>query len=134
MYKIVAIVLSTLLIAAFQIQAASAGCGGGHGGFHAYQSKAPSRHAAKQSRARKAQAVAAAKQKKAAQVARAEKAADKKADEPQTASATFTEKSTETASTTEVSDEKVTVAAIEGTCTKFIAATGTTVTVECAKQ
>jgi hypothetical protein len=133
MYKIIAIVLSTLLIAAFQIQAASAGCGGGHGGFHAYQSKAPSRHAAQQSRARKAQ-LAAAKQKKAAQVARAEKAADKKAAEPETASATFTEKTAETASSTEVSDEKVTVAAIEGTCTKFIAATGTTVTVECAKQ
>jgi sRNA-binding protein len=132
MYKIVAIVLSTLLIAAFQIQAASAGCGDGHGGFHAYQSKAPSRHAAQQSRARKAQ-LAAAKQKKAAQIARAEKAADKKVEEPQTASATFAETKSETAST-EVSDEKVTVAAIEGTCTKFVAATGTTVTVECAKQ
>lgn len=132
MYKIVAIVLSTLLIAIFQIQAASAGCGGGHGGFHAYQSKAPSRHAAQQSRARKAQAVAAAKQKKAAQIARAEKAADKKP--TATASATFTEKTAETASTTEVSDEKVTVAAIDGGCTKFIAATGTTAKVECAKQ
>jgi hypothetical protein len=131
MYKIIAIVLSTLLIAAFQIQAASAGCGGGHGGFRTYQSHAPSRHAAQQSRARK-QAVAAAKQKKAAQVARAEKAAEKKADEPKTASATFTEKKTEAAST-EVSDENVTVAAVQG-CSKFIPATGTTVTVECAKQ
>ena len=131
MYKIIAIVLSTLLIAAFQIQAASAHCGGGHGGFRTFQSHAPSRHAAQQSRARK-QAVAAAKQKKATQVARAEKA-EKKADEPQTASATFTEKKNETAST-EVSDEKVNVAAVEGTCSKFIAATGTTVTVECAKQ
>ncbi len=133
MYKIIAIVLSTLLIATFQIQAASAGCGGGHRGFHASQSHAPSRHAAQQSRARKAHAVAAAKQKKAAQVARAEKAADKKAAEPKTASATFTEKKAETAST-EVSDEKVDVAAVAGSCSKFIAATGTTVTVECAKQ
>jgi hypothetical protein len=131
MYKIIAIVLSTLLIAAFQIQAASAGCGGGHGGFRAYPSHAQS-HAAQQSRARKAQ-LAAARQKKAAQVARAEKAAVKKADEPKTASATFTEKKTEAAST-EVSDEKVTVAAVAGSCTKFIAATGTTATVECTKE
>ena len=63
MYTFIAIVLSTLLIAAVQIQAASAGCGGGHHrAFHTYQSKKPSRVAYKPSQTKKRQAVAVAKQ------------------------------------------------------------------------
>jgi hypothetical protein len=38
------------------------------------------------------------------------------------------------AETTPVAEKQVDVAAVEQTCTKFIAETGTTVTVECAKQ
>jgi len=132
MYKLIAIVLSTLLIAAVQIQAASAGCGGGHHrAFHTYQSKKPSRVAYKPSQTKKRQAVAVAKRKKAVQQASVEA-------KPETATATLADKTATadtTASTTEVSDDKLTVAAAtDNTCSKFIAETGTTVTVECAKQ
>jgi hypothetical protein len=125
MFKIIAIVLSTLLIATFQIEAASAGCGGGHHrAFNTYQSKKPAKVAYKPARSKKPQAVAVAKPKKAVEQASATEA---------TATATLNEK-TANANSTEVSDDNVTVAAIENTCTKFIAETGTTVTVECAKQ
>lgn len=133
MYKLIAIVLSTLLIAAVQIQAASAGCGGGHHrAFHTYQSKKPSRVAYKPSQTKKRQAVAAAKSKKPVQQASVEAKSE-------TATATLGDKTatadTTAASTTEVSDDKLTVAAAtDNTCSKFIAETGTTITVECAKQ
>lgn len=132
LYKAIALILSTLFIAAVQISSASAGCGGGHGGFRAYQSKIHTRQALKQSQARKARAVAAAKQKKAVQQARAEKAAPAKvaATEPTPAE----NKTTTVADSDAKSESTLAVASVEQTCTKFFAETGTTVTVECAKQ
>jgi hypothetical protein len=137
LYKAIAIALSALFIAVFQISAASAGgCGHGHRGFHAFQASLAHQQALKQSRARKAaqaRSLAAAKQKKAAQIARAEKkaeAAKVAAAEP----APVTEETKTVAETTPVAEKQVNVAAVEQTCTKFIAETGTTVTVECAKQ
>lgn len=137
LYKAIGIILTALFIASFQISAASAGCGG-HGGFHAYQSKAPSRVALQQSRARKAAlAEARAKQKKAAQIARAEK----KAEAAKVAAAESTPKTEETTTvaettpaTEEAKDGTLNVASAAQTCTKFVAETGTTVTIECAKQ
>lgn len=123
LYKAIGITLAALFIVTFNISVASAGCGG-HGGYHTYQSKAPSRAALQQSRARKAalaQARAKAKQKKAIQQAKA-------ASKP---------KSTEVAAVEPVQTKPETVtkvAAVEQTCTRFFAETGTTVTVECAQQ
>ena len=48
--------------------------------------------------------------------------------------APVTEETKTVAETTPVDEKQVNVAAVEQTCTKFIAETGTTVTVECAKQ
>jgi hypothetical protein len=139
LYKTIAIALSALFIAVFQISAASAG-GCGKRGFHAFQANLAHQQALKQSRARKAaqaRAVAAAKQKKAAQIARAEKkaeAAKVAAAEP----APVKEETKTVAESTPVAEKgaetEVNVAAAEQTCTKFIAETGTTVTVECAQQ
>ncbi|WP_295555299.1 hypothetical protein [uncultured Hyphomicrobium sp.] len=134
LYKAIGIILTALFIASFQISAASAGCGG-HGGFHAYQSKAPSRVALQQSRARKAAlAEARAKQKKAAQIARAEK----KAEAAKVAAAESTPKTEETTTVAEEAKDSagspLNVASAAQTCTKFVAETGTTVTIECAKQ
>lgn len=124
LYKLIGILLSALFIAAIQVNAASAGCGGGHG-LRAHQASFAHRQAVKQSKARKAQAIAAARQKKAAQQTAA------KGQSPKVAKAAPA--ADETAST-EQPDGKLDVAAVEETCTKFIAETGTTVTIECAKQ
>lgn len=127
LFKAIALALSTLFIAAVQISAADAGCGGGHGGSRSYQSKLYKKQALQQSRARKAaqnRAVAAAKQKRkseAVQAARIEKPAQSKtiaAESPAETNA----------------GEPTAVASIEKSCTRFIAETGTTAPVECAKQ
>jgi biotin carboxyl carrier protein len=130
LYKAIGIILSALFIAAFQINAASAGCGGGHGGFRTFQSKAYNKQALQQSRARKARAVAAAKQKKAVQQARVEKNETPKVAEAAPAPV----KAETTAADKEPESERNVVASVEQTCTKFFAETGTTVTVECAKE
>lgn len=127
LYKAIAIILSTILLATVQISTASAGCGGGHGGFHVLQSKSYNRQAFHQSRPSKAR-VAAVKQKKAVQQAKVEKT------EPTKVAKVEKE---ETKTTTDAKGEpenELSVASVEQTCTKFIAETGTTVQVECAKQ
>lgn len=134
LYKTIAIALSALFIATFQISAASAG-GCHRGGFHAFQASLARQQALKQSQARKAaqaRAVAAARQKKAAQIARAEKAEATKvaAIEP----APVKEETKTVAETTEGAESELNVASAEGTCTRFNAQIGTTVTTECAKQ
>jgi sRNA-binding protein len=124
LFKAIALALSTLFIAAVQISAADAGCGGGHGGYLAYQSKTFKRHALKQSQARKARTVAASRQRKPVQQARTETA------EPATVAATEP-----TPTKAESTTDKVDVASADkNTCTRFVAETGTTVTFECAKR
>lgn len=125
LYKAIGIILSALFIVAIQVNAASAGCGGGHG-FRAHQASFAHRQAVKQSKARKAQAIAAARQKKAAQQAAAKAQSSKVAKAAPAAD--------ETAAAEQPDDGKLDVAAVEETCTKFIAETGTTVTIECARQ
>lgn len=127
LFKAIGIVLSALFIITFQINAASAGCGGGHGGFRHF--KPYNNVALQQSRARKARAVAAAKRKKAIQQARIEKKATAKVAKAAPIEAEAT-KTTAVAKT----ESELNVAAVAETCTKFIAETGTTVTIECAKQ
>lgn len=132
LYKAIALTLSTLFIAAIQISAASAGCGGGHGGFRAHQSKILHKQALQQSKARKARALAAAKQKKAVQQARAAE----KAEAAKVAAVEPTpvkDESTTVAEAQDTTETPVTVASVEQTCTRFFAETGSTVTVDCAK-
>ncbi|MCC7253245.1 hypothetical protein [Hyphomicrobium sp.] len=133
MYKAIGIILCALFIATFQISAASAGCGGGHGGYRASPAKLFKKQALNQSRARKARVVAAAKQKKAVQQASAKKAEPAKvaAAEPTPAKE---ETKTVSESITETSESKVNVASTGQSCTRFFAETGTTVTVDCAQQ
>lgn len=120
LYKAIGITLAALFLATLNISVASAGCGGGHGGYHVYKSKAPSRAALQQSRRKAAVAEArATAKKKAVQQAKIEKKS-----EAEKVAATEPGKPEETTK----------VAAVEQTCTKFFAETGTTVTVECAKQ
>lgn len=128
LYKAIGIILSALFIAAFQINAASAGCGGGHGGIRHFKSY--NNQALQQSRTRKARAVAAAKKKKAVQEAKVEK----KAAAPKVAETAPVAEETTTAAADKEPENELNVAAAEETCTKFIAETGTTVTIECAKQ
>lgn len=128
LYKAIAIILSTLLLATVQMSTASAGCGGGHGGFRVYQPKVYHRPAVKQSRARPAHSVAAAKPKKAVQQARAEQA------EPAAGEAALAKEETKQVASKDEPENKLAVAAVDQTCTKFIAATGTVAKVECAKQ
>lgn len=123
LFKAIAIALSTLFIATIQVSTADAGCRPGHGAKKSYYQK----QALQQSRARKAaqsRAVTAARQKRkseAVQAARIEKPA-----ESRTIAA---ESPAETGAS-----EPAAVASIEKTCTRFIAETGTTATVACAKQ
>ena len=130
LYKAIAIILSTILLATVQISTASAGCGGGHGGFRAYPTKSYNKQAFRQSRPSKAR-LAAAKQKKAVQQAKIEKTETAKVAKVETAPA-----KEETKTTTAKADpeNELSVASVEQTCTKFIAETGTTIQVECAKQ
>jgi hypothetical protein len=117
LYKAIAIILSTILLATVQISTASAGCGGSHGGL----TKSYKKQALRQSRPSKPRAVAAAKQKKAVQQAAVAKAPVKE----------------ETKTVAEVKagpENELAVASVEQTCTKFIAATGTTVQIECTKE
>ncbi len=111
LYKAIAIILSTLLLATVQMSTASASCGGGHGGFRVYQPKVYHRPAVKQSRARPAHSVAAAKPKKTVQQARAEQA------EP----APIKEETKQVVSK-DAPENKLAVASVDQTCTKFIAA------------
>jgi hypothetical protein len=126
LYKAIAIILSTILLATVQISTASAGCGGGHGGFRAYPTKSYNKQAFRQSRPSKAR-VAAVKQKKAVQQAKVEKT------EP-TKVAKVEKEETKTTDTKADPENELSVASVEQTCTKFIAETGTTIQVECAKQ
>lgn len=128
LFKTAAIILSTLFIAMVQISTADASCRPGHGAKKSLYQK----QALQQSRARKAaqsRAVAAAKQKKAVQQARAEKTEPAKV-----AASTPAEETKEVAEGTDSSGSALAVASVEQTCTKFVAETGTTVTVKCAKQ
>jgi hypothetical protein len=126
LYKAIAIILSTILLATVQISTASAGCGGGHGGFRAYPTKSYNKQAFRQSRPSKAR-VAAVKQKKAVQQAKVEKT------EP-TKVAKVEKEETKTTDAKADPENELSVASVEQTCTKFIAETGTTIQVECAKQ
>jgi ATPase subunit of ABC transporter with duplicated ATPase domains len=141
LYKAVAIILSTILLAAVQMSTANAGGCHRGGGFHAYQASLQQSYALKQQRARQAaqakaqaRAVAAAKQRKAlaAQQARAEKAEQTKVAAVEATSAT--EETSKVAKGKDGPENELTVAAAPETCTKFFAETGTTVSVECAKQ
>lgn len=121
MFKLIATLASAALLSVVTITtAANAGCGGGHG-FHAQKSYAsPSRAAQlKVKKAAQARALAAAKRKQQSKIAKVETA-------PVVADSQ--------APTAELAKADVTVAAVEDTCTKFIAATGTTVAVECSKE
>ena len=121
LFKTIAIILSTLFIAAVQVSTADAGCRPGHGAKSSYLKKS----AAQQSRARKAQQMRAAAQKRKArqvQEARASKAAPKA---PAAA---------EVAETAETEETLETVATTGETCTRFIASTGTTVSVPCSTE
>ncbi len=130
---------SAAIFAALSI-ATAANAGGCHGGgprnFHAYQST-PSPAYAAQLRAKEAaqaRAIAAAKRKKqtetearAAQKARAQAFAAKAAAKLEKEELTSAEPVAKAA-------EPAKVASVEETCSKFIAATGTTVEVDCAKE
>jgi ATPase subunit of ABC transporter with duplicated ATPase domains len=145
LYKAVAIILSTLLIAAVQISTANAGgCHRGGGGFHAYQASLQHSYALKQQRARQAaqakaqaRAVAAAKQRKslAVQQARAEKAAEAKAEKVAAVdTALVKDEPAEVATGKDGPENELAVASVEQTCTRFIAEIGKTVPVDCTKQ
>jgi len=118
--KIFAIILSTLLLASAQTVTAQAGCGG-KGAGHGFQ----------QASLKKMQARKAA-QARAAAANRKQSVAARKAKAPEVAAAETTSVAEEVAETTETTDTKQTVAAVEQTCTKFIAETGTTISVACA--
>lgn len=121
LFKSIAIILSTLLLAAVQISTANAGCGGGHGGYRSAQKSVHQKQALRQSQARKARAVAVAKQKKSLAAA-------------ETTKTVAAEQAPVAADDAAAADTPVTVAASPQTCTKFIAATGTTVAVECSAE
>ncbi len=127
LYKAIALILSTILLATVQMSAASAGCGGGHGGFRAYQSTAYKKQALQQSRARKASQVAAVRQKKAVQQAKIEKS------EPAKVADADKKEATKVAGK-DGPENELNVASVDQSCTRFNAQIGTTVTVECAKQ
>ncbi len=119
---------------------AQAGCGGNHGYRAANASYSPAYAAqVRAKKAAEARAIAAAKRKRqieiaqaqAAKKARAVAAAKAKSQAVAVASKPATVKSTEKV------EQVVTVAAVEvveNTCSKFIAATGTTVEVECSAE
>jgi len=141
LYKAVAIILSTVLLAVFQMSAANAGCGS-RGGFHAYQARFQNTYASKKQRIR---TVAAAKKKAApVQQARVKKADQTKVAAAEPATKTVakeevekTDKTTDTtkdAAATGESENELTVASTEPTCSKFIPQIGTTVAVECSKE
>ena len=158
--KTIAVAVSTLLVAAGTLaEAANAGgChGGGHRGFglRTYQS-GPSPAYMAQLRARKAaEARAAAVAQRKREIAIAQAAAARRARAAEIASAakvraeavasaakTVTEPAAKaeeakaepaTAETSETKAE-VNVATVKESCSKFIAATGTTVEVECTKE
>jgi hypothetical protein len=135
LYKAIAIVLSTILLAAVQMSTANAG-GCHRGGFRAHQASLHQSYVLKQRRAREAaeaRAIAAARQKQALALkqARAEKAAQKKIAAAEAAPA---KSETATAAGKGDPENELTVAAVPETCTRFFAETGTTVSVDCAKQ
>jgi hypothetical protein len=144
LYKAVAIILSTLLLAAVQMSTANAGGCHRGGGFHAYQASLQHSYALKQQRAREAaqakaqsRAIAAAKQKKALAVAqaRAEKAEQAKAEKVAAVETNTTNDATSTTvATKDGAENELAVASVEQTCTRFVAEIGTTVPVDCAKQ
>lgn len=121
LFKAIAILLSTLFLAAVQMSAASAGCSPGHGAKASVLKKS----AAKQSRARKAMQMRAAAQKRKArqvQEARARKVAPPPATER-----------AEIVKSDEALQEQTIATAVE-TCTRFIASTGTTASVPCSTE
>ncbi|WP_072390729.1 hypothetical protein [Hyphomicrobium sp. CS1GBMeth3] len=133
LFKTIALTLATLFIALAQVATADAGCRPGHGAKQSYYQK----QALQQSRARKAaqsRALAAAKQKKATQLARAEKAKPVAAEKTTVAAAEPTSVETPDAKADASEKNDLNVASIKKTCTKFIAETGTTVTVDCTQQ
>ena len=121
LFKTVAIILSTLFIAAVQMSTANAGCGSHGAGA---KSSLYKKQAAKQSRARRATQIRAAgeqrQRRKAQQQAHARKA--------------VAETPAEVAKTAATVDDTQTVATAGDTCTRFIAATGTTVSVPCSTE
>lgn len=130
LFKTVAIVLSALFILTVQLATANAGCGGGHG----YGAKSLyKKQAAKQSRARRTAQKRAAARKRKAREARLAKA--RKAKEIETAAVRkANETPVETAADTVEAAEPQTVAAVAETCTRFVATTGTTVSVPCSTE
>jgi len=143
LYKAVAVILSALFIVAVQASTASAGgCHGGHGfgrlAFHQFQTSQNQSYALKKARERQAaeaRAIAAAKaQKKAAALRQAK--AEQKAEQSKVASVEPAKQETTTAAAEPVKapESKLEVASAEGTCTKFIAEIGTTVTTDCASK
>jgi Skp family chaperone for outer membrane proteins len=129
MFKMIATFAAAVLLSAVTLAtAADAGCG--RHGFHNYaaMSSLKSSQRAAQLRAKKAKqerSIAAAKRKAQPQVAKAEKAPVAEA-APAVAEAA--------PATAEAAQEPVTVAATEAKCTKFVAAIGSTVEVECSKE
>lgn len=144
LYKAVAIILSTILLAAVQMSTANAGGCHRGGGFHAYQTSLNQTYYLKQQRARQAaqakaqaRALAAAKQRKAAAVqqARAEKAADAKVEKlAAVETSPAKDEPSKTVAGNEGPENELAVASVEQTCTRFVAEIGTTVPVACAKQ
>ena len=127
LFKAIAILLSTLFLAIVQMSVAHAGCSPGHGASKASVLK---KSAAKQSRARKAMQMRAAAQKRKAREVREVRA--RRAASPAIATQTVeTVKNVETGT-----DDKAgqTVAGTVETCTRFIASTGTTVSVPCSTE
>lgn len=120
LFKAIAILLSTLFLAAVQMSVANAGCSPGHGAKASVLKKS----AAKQSRARKAMQMRAAAQKRKARQAREARAPKTDTPSPTTEAAEIV-KGEETARTVAVTGE---------TCTRFIASTGTTVSVPCSTE
>ena len=129
LFKTIAIVLSTLFIAAVQLSTAHAGCGGGHGYGKTSLYK---KQAAKQSRARRLAQKRATAKKRQARLARAQKAKEARQAAAEKAAETPVEKVAETTTETENTEQKV-AAAVE-TCTRFIAQTGTTVSLPCSTE
>ena len=136
---------SAALVATFAFAGAvEAGCGGVHGGGYrtSYSSPSPA-YAAKlrAKRAAQARAVAAAKRRKQIEIAQARAAQKARAAHKADIAAAKAEDAKQVVSVEQPVVEKtvatakpVEIAGVTPTCSKFIAATGTTVEVECSAQ
>lgn len=128
LYKSIAILLSAVLLVTVQISTASAG-GCGRAQFHMYQANLMHQQTLKRERAAQASAIAAAKRKKAVQIARAER----QAKAAKTAAVAQQAAAPVVAETQKDPENELNVASAQ-TCSKFVAATGTTVSVPCSQE